>query len=255
MRHRPAAAPSHRGGDAGRHGSDQLRRRVDSDASTNQPPIQLGNGAAPRGAHPHPIAGFRGLHGAEIYGDPEYEAYVQDRVGELAGAAFAVQGQRAFESTLRAAALHEAGHCDVYAALGHTVTRRLRVRGRAGHWCGLTTASEPWSCTPATSAAEDADRAVVTIAGVLAEMMFDGGDFRLGSSLDEIALFNALCTNIGIKTGAEIVAVQASTFCGTAKILKSNKPIVLRVAQKLSWHKTLRERELAELLAGVEVAP
>jgi len=212
----------------------------------------LGDGAAPCEAHPAAAGLFRGLAGAETYGDAEFEAYTRERVGELARAAFKAQGARAFESSLRAAALHEAGHAVVHAALGQTVTR-LRVRRRSGHWCGLTTAGDPWRCGPATTAAEDSDHAIIVLAGVLSEMMFDDDDFRLGSSLDEIALFNALCSNIAVKTGTEIVVVQAGIIVRAAKILRSNEAIVRRLAQKLEWHRTLRDREFAPLLAGVAV--
>jgi hypothetical protein len=37
------------------------------------------------------------------------------------------------------------------------------------------------------------------IGGVAAEMMFDD-DFRCGSSLDEVALFDGLCSNVSLKT-------------------------------------------------------
>jgi len=99
------------------------------------------------------------------------------------------------------------------------------------------------------------DRAAIVLAGVLCEMLFDA-DFRLGSSLDEIALFNGISANIAVKTGAEIVEVQAGIILRAANIVRHNRAIVLRIAQKLEWRKTLREREIAGLLAGVvEAAP
>jgi hypothetical protein len=89
------------------------------------------------------------------------------------------------------------------------------------------------------------------MAGVVSELLFDD-DFRQGSSLDEVALFHAISENIAIKTGADFVRVQVGIVVRTENILRRNREIVLRVAKKLGWRKTLRERELAELLAGVE---
>jgi hypothetical protein len=64
------------------------------------------------------------------------------------------------------------------------------------------------------------------------------------------------CANVALKTGAEIAVIQAGIILRTANILKSNRAVVLQIAQKLSWRKTLREREIAALLAGVaEAAP
>jgi hypothetical protein len=146
--------------------------------------------------------------------------------------------------------LHESGHAVVYAALGQTVTR-LAVRRRCGNWVGRTSADGgPWSCGPDSTLQADFDRATFVMAGVVSELLFDD-DFRHGSSIDEVALFHAISENIAIKTGADFVRVQVGIVVRTENILRRNREIVLRVAQKLGWRKTLRERELAELLAGV----
>jgi hypothetical protein len=48
--------------------------------------------------------------------------------------AFAAQGMAAFENPIEAAAIHEAGHCVMYAALGRSIPEHCRFayRGRAG---------------------------------------------------------------------------------------------------------------------------
>jgi hypothetical protein len=93
------------------------------------------------------------------------------------------------------------------------------------------------------------------MAGVVSELLFDD-DFRHGSSIDEVALFHAISENIAIKTGADFVRVQVGIVVRTENILRRNWEIVLRIAQRLEWHRTLRRREIVELLAGVaEAAP
>jgi hypothetical protein len=206
-----------------------------------------------------PIAAglIRGPPGSETYGNAGLEAFIRERIRELARGAFAAQGKRAFECTLRSACLHEASHAAVYSALGRTVTR-VSIRRRSGHWLGRTdvTGGDPMRIGPDSSPLADLDHATNVMAGFASEMLFDE-DFRQGSSLDEVAMFNAICENVSVKTGADIVLVQKAIIIRIENILRRNREIVLRVARKLAWHRTLRERELSGLLAGVvvEAAP
>jgi hypothetical protein len=137
---------------------------------------------------------IRGLPGCEVFGDPGLAAFIRERIQELARGAYVAQGRRAFESTLRAAALHESGHAVVYSALGVPLTR-LAVRRRQGHWVGRTsTAAGPWRCDADSAPLADLDCATGLMAGVVSEL--------------------------------------------------------------LEWRKTLRAREIVELLAGItEAAP
>jgi hypothetical protein len=65
------------------------------------------------------------------------------------------------------------------------------------------------------------------------------------SSIDEVALFHAISENIAMG-----IVVR------TENILRRSREIVLRLALRLERHRTLRRREIVELLAGVaEAAP
>lgn len=142
----------------------------------------------------------------------------------------------------RRAALHEARHAVAFTWLGREVTE-VCVRRRKGAWLGFT--EDPM-------AGRDFTRARFTIAGALSEKLSDP-DFRDGSSINEIVLFNALCSRISHATGADMVKVQARAMGTVCSVLRRNEDAVHRIAHRLMKSKTLHVEEIASLLRGVEV--
>ncbi|WP_363348280.1 hypothetical protein [Methylocystis echinoides] len=183
-------------------------------------------------------------------------------VHDLARMAFETQGMAAFDQTRKAAAIHEAGHAVVARTLGEPVQKvqvwRVHACG-AWRWEGFTTydSAQEWRTDETTSALADAHMAMIFFAGVASEMLFAGDDYKLGSSLDEVVIFNGLAGNVARKSG---LIEQELSF--TAKLqhvvfrtLKDNEPVVRAIAQKLTLHKVLRRRQLTPLLQPVATNP
>ena len=135
------------------------------------------------------------------------EPVVREAFAKLAQQAYALQGLRAFENTERATAVHEAGHAVVATACGYLVSR-VRIQGkRVGEqktWVGRTY-HDVVQCTGFASAVrDDIDAARKLVAGVLAAVMFDSDDFRVGSSLNEIVFFQRVVENIAFKNSSSV---------------------------------------------------
>lgn len=175
--------------------------------------------------------------------------------GQLARAALQTQGLRALENPLSAAVVHEAGHAVLYAVHGYAV-ERVKVwrkkRGFArGQWLGFTTVHNEIICGPDTSVDDDFKYATILLAGVLAEQIFDTANFRMGSSLDEVAVVRGLASNIVLKTGAEFTDVMVRVVAVTGKTLRHNEAVVREIASELQHHKIIGRRRLASFLAPV----
>jgi hypothetical protein len=136
--------------------------------------------------------------------DAGTRAFMLRQFCDLAKAAFAQQGMRAFENTKRATAIHEAGHVVIAIMSGRTVERvwikRRRV-GDAKFWIGRTLDGFSYGTTPDSPVEADVAAARSLIAGVLAEWLFDRDDFRRGSSLNEVISFQVIVDSISNKTG------------------------------------------------------
>jgi hypothetical protein len=180
--------------------------------------------------------------GDETTGSPEFLAWADDRMRELIVAAFQKQGLRAFESTRRATAIHEAGHAIIFRWAGREVSR-IRLCCRNGSWIGVTEASTTGS---------DLLQAYFRIAGVTAELLFDE-DFREGSSLNEIVVFNAACSNAALDMACSIIEVQRGVMSQVSKILRRNEHIVREIAARLMRRKTLEAKQIAALLQRADV--
>ncbi len=198
-----------------------------------------------------------GLGGTECRPrDEATAAALADIVNGLARCAYAEQGERAFEATRRAAAVHEAGHA-VEAELVGRPARSARVRrrwvGGRAQWVGVTNYDRgggPRMITSPTSAADDDVRhARLAIAGVLAELLFDP-DFRSGSSLDEVATVNVIVANAAAKVGAPAEDLFFAIIDRVIGDLETNSATVLAVADRLEQQCTLDRPALRSLLRG-----
>lgn len=173
--------------------------------------------------------------------------------GTLALSALETQGVRAFDNPLSAAAFHEAGHAVVYASHGHSV-EQVKVwrkkRGSArGQWVGFTTVHAGMLTGPDTPVEKDFAFAMILIAGVLAEQLFDTANFRMASSIDEIAIVRGIANNITIKNGEAFEAVMTKILVATALRLKHHEPEVRAIAAELRRSKIIGRKRLATFLA------
>ena len=180
---------------------------------------------------------------------------VQRAFDELARHAYALQGSRAFESTERATAVHEAGHAVVATACGHVVSRVRINRKRIGEqkaWVGRINTNVVLSTGPASKVSDDRDVARNLVAGVLAEQMFDGDDFRLGSSINEIVFFQCVVENIAFKTLIAFEKIALQLIAEVDVILYQHRDLVELLAAKLMRRGTLRGQALSRLLRAVK---
>src|SRR5262245_22222937 len=154
------------------------------------------------------------------------------------------QGLAAFEMARSSAIAHEAGHTVVGAVHGLAVssceiTRRTipkifrRAVGRSA-WGGLTRWAQPQPFGPAGEfAVEFANvptatvltQIAVTIAGVVAEAVFDPDEYRDGSSIDEVLVAQVLTDQLAARLG--LVAPELWDLCWrrTAAVLKHNERV------------------------------
>jgi hypothetical protein len=203
-----------------------------------------------------PVQGFASLSGADGHvGDPHALDFIEDRVDELARFVLAAQGPAAFECSKRSAAVHEAGHCIITKALGQPVTRTKIERRNVGErvvWLGETLGPPAWECTPETDPRDDFREGISLIAGFIAEVVFDGDNLRFGSSLNEIAVTNAIAHNIAVKLKADPSDVMRQIMAAAGDTLLRNADAVRAIAERLERKRTIDGPRLAKMLAGVE---
>lgn len=180
------------------------------------------------------------------------------------------QGKRAFESTKRCAAIHEAGHCVV-----NTITAdhdhggqwwppystriwRAPVKGLCC-WLGETLPaknSPPLRVDARTDPLGYLTFAVRTMGGFVAELAFDGGDYRMGSSVDEWVIAGSCARSletIGLFPSAE--SAMSSLMMTTRNLLVTNGSTVQAIAAILERQRRIEGAELASLLRDVRKEP
>ncbi len=173
----------------------------------------------------------------------------------LAREAYSLQGARAFLATKACAAKHEAGHAVVGAAQGRNISR-IRIwhaRGFNGvkTWTGFCEHGYVFSTDPDTPVEEDIAGARDLIAGLVAEMMFDGSDFRYGSSIDERVVFHGVVHNIKVKTDGDHAKIGMRLSREVRAILDANRGVVECIVPELMRRRTLHGATLKEMLHGV----
>jgi hypothetical protein len=190
--------------------------------------------------------------------DDAANQFATDQFTKMVMNAYQVQGIKAFENTQRTTALHEAGHCVIGTAIGRTITRTKIKRAwssftRNKSWTGRTYDGVSDLTGPDTSVASDFNFARFVIAGLMAEITFNGADFRVGSSLDEVVQFQLAINNIAVKMNqddAQTVALEQLRW--VTETLQANKAIVLEIADLLMRRGTLRGAVLEKILRGVK---
>jgi hypothetical protein len=89
---------------------------------------------------------------------------------------------------------------------------------------------------------------------MLAEAMFDGRDFRHGSSLDEVVGFKVFVTNISAKTGTPFENVALRILAGVVADLGQHRPEVEAIAAALMARGELKTNALNKVISSVRVA-
>jgi len=198
--------------------------------------------------------------------DPELRRYYAEQVTAIYRDAYRVQGLKAFESSRRAAALHEAGHCVAFALTADYVrwwpASKVRIwrepLPESLHgltvWLGKTDVSPkapPIHVHPSDGHGT-AIYATRAVSGVASELLFDGVDFRLGSSADELLIAGGCARNLAtLHWGCEPEQAFSMLLGGTAALLKTNSAIVQNLACSLERRRKLQGRELEALLRKV----
>jgi hypothetical protein len=186
-------------------------------------------------------------------GSPAALADIAMRGADLACRALSVQGLKAFEYTRRAAAHHEAGHA-VINALDGIATAYCKVKrkpdpftGQLG-WIGFTQADAPWSVTPDTPPEDDCLQMRRMLAGWAAEILLEGDDLALGSSIDEALIAGNIAALIARKTGQESDGVFQGVMVGVLADLALHGSHVRAIAALLMRERLVRGPRLQRLL-------
>jgi hypothetical protein len=182
------------------------------------------------------------------------EPIVREAFAKLARGAYLLQGLRAFENTKRATAFHEAGRAVVATSFGYFVHCVRIKRKRAGEqkiWVGRTYHDAVQCVGPASTLRDDLAGACNLIAGVAGAKFFSG-DFRIGSSLNEIAFFQYVVENIAFKTRRPYEEILGRVMTQVLWILYQHRDLVELLAAELTRRGTLRGPALSRLLRRVK---
>jgi hypothetical protein len=178
---------------------------------------------------------------------PEVQSLVKRIVAE--------EGMEAFAMPKRTAAVHEAGHCIVFAAQGERVRScRIKSRRYAGklYWGGLTFGGDHWSCGPNSDVESDLKRMRVILAGVCAELLFDRENYKSGSSLDEVVMAQGIAAIAAAKMkGVSAKDLYFAQFGATRAILYQHETALLALADLLERREWVHRSQMSALLDPV----
>jgi hypothetical protein len=162
-------------------------------------------------------------------------------------------GLDAFECPKPSAAIHEAGHCVIYACEGFTPTRAaiwpISRLGRT-QWVGKTYGTPPWHVDDRTTAEADLRHARCLMAGVISESLFDP-EYRLGSSLDEWAIASGILQSVAVKTGRTPEQLWGATLGEIASRLRLHDQQVFAISAELMRKHAIQGHRLKSLLAPI----
>src|SRR5918996_158636 len=200
------------------------------------------------------------LNTVTTIGTTESIAELGARQRDLLARAHAAQGDKAFAFTRRAAAHHEAGHA-VVPALDGILTKYCKVKRKrlpgadTVSWIGFTDTDVPWSVTPDTSPENDARNMRRIVAGWASEILFEGDDLSLASSVDEAMIAGNTPPWTGHKLGEDPKAVFRVVMLGVLADLTIHERYVRAIAAVLMRERMLRGPRLYRLLPPALSAP
>jgi hypothetical protein len=180
--------------------------------------------------------------------------FVETGMRFLIERSLAIGGPRAFECPKSSAAFHEAGHC-VIGALDGVVPSSANIwpvleLGRL-QWIGKTYGLPQLRVDEKTDAEVDLRHARSSLAGVVAEIVFDP-EYRLGSSLDELATATVVIRAAAMKLGRNPMQLFFETVAGTELALKGQVAIVREIATQLISKGSIKARRLQFLLQPIK---
>jgi hypothetical protein len=144
-------------------------------------------------------------------------------------------------------------------------SRTLRSRGSSGEhpskatiwpinelgrvrWVGRTYGIPRWRVDGRTLAEADLQHARSQLAGVVSEMVFDS-DFRLASSVDEIAIAQGIVLTAATKLRRDVQQLWLETLISVATILRANEWVVRDIAAELMNRGSVKANRLAHFSA------
>jgi hypothetical protein len=175
-----------------------------------------------------------------------------------------VEGPRTLGSTRRTAAIHEASHaviwqitaCDrVPPPESVVVFKEKAVPSVVGEtWLGYVT---PKQCKYLGQYADPRDTVLQYamgmrfISGLVGERLFNPGDARMGSCLDEVVATQVVAANLALQPGLDEATAYAKITRWTASLLRANAEVVIAIADRLEKHGSVQGTALEELLQRV----
>lgn len=170
-------------------------------------------------------------------------------------------GIKAFGSSRKETAAHEAAHAIIYAAEGLPVVSASlsEIEVPAGPFgvipfcSGWTECPNRQSLTPFSPISDDERYLRQTLAGWVGEVFaLSRQKVRLGSSLDERVAAGMLAGRIYRRTGTQIEGVLAEQYAIIYATLRNNRHIHNAVTKALVRQSILQTDELKQLLADVK---
>jgi hypothetical protein len=171
--------------------------------------------------------------------------------------ALTIDGARAFDCPKTSAAFHESGHCVISALQGHTPSKAsiwsVIEFGRP-QWIGRTDGIPKWTVNDSTPPENDLKQAQSQLAGVVSEALFDP-NYRLGSSIDEVVIAQAIVLSAAIKLRRDIGHLLLETLGDVVTKLKANARVVRDIADVLMCKGSIKAHRLTHLLQSVGTDP
>lgn len=178
--------------------------------------------------------------------DDETRELMERRALFRAGDIARTFGERALFGTRRQAAMHEAGHAVAYVEIGESV-RSVRIFRRNGEWAGFTNAGERWEIGPHVSLDAHLQRAMVTLAGPMAEITEIG--VPSVACAEELELALAMVESAAVSKKADTTELGAQLLLMTFETIKKRRPAMRRLAAVLQTERRVNGDRLNALLS------
>jgi len=192
-----------------------------------------------------------------IIQNTDMRTHLEASMAEQLREAYREQGPRGVLATRHAAAIHESGHGIVFARTADEVfapPHRLSIKKRrtplGDTWTGSTDVvpSAPKLHIDSRTRPDMLwTHGIRVLAGVAAELLFDGHDFRMGSSFDEVALAQGIAEAMS-RPGWPAPTVMAEMMDATIAMLRADKECLLRIAARLERDRKIGPADMRRML-------
>lgn len=116
----------------------------------------------------------------------------------------------------------------------------------------MTDGGRGFNSDPSTPPEDDLKQARIIIAGVLSEWEFDRDDFRHGSSLDEVLMYERLVANAAFKMRVDAEKLAAANARLVSATLRINAGAVKQIAVILNRERKVEGKKLRGILARMQ---